>query len=174
MFSNDPGVNVIKLNDGIFYETWTDYLNSLLLHNYFFPDTAYSFIGFTKRNDKIYAVVKQPFIKETEPTDLNKVREFMNDNGFINKKNNDYYNQELGPILEDLHEGNVLTKDGILYFIDTVFFLDKKMGSGGEIEKESTEHAGTFEKIKKGEIKTAQQLGESIAKERKKAHMKHI
>jgi hypothetical protein len=26
-------------------------------------------------------------------------------------------------ILEDLHDENVLTKDGLLYFIDTVFYL---------------------------------------------------
>jgi Serine/Threonine/Tyrosine Kinase found in polyvalent proteins len=32
---------VIKLNDSIYYETWLDYFNNLLLNNYFFPDTAY-------------------------------------------------------------------------------------------------------------------------------------
>jgi hypothetical protein len=33
--------HVLKLNDAIYYETWRDYFISLLLHNYFFPDTAY-------------------------------------------------------------------------------------------------------------------------------------
>jgi hypothetical protein len=32
---------ILKLNDSIFYEFWEDYLNSLLLHNYFFPHLAY-------------------------------------------------------------------------------------------------------------------------------------
>ena len=45
---------------------------------------------------------------------------------------------------------------------------------GGDIQKEALEHAETFEKIKRGEIKTAQQLGESIVKEHKKIQMKHI
>ena len=32
---------VIKFNDSIFYRTWEDYFNNLLLHNYFFPSTCY-------------------------------------------------------------------------------------------------------------------------------------
>ena len=32
---------VYKLNDSIYYESWIDYFNNLLLHNYFFPDTSY-------------------------------------------------------------------------------------------------------------------------------------
>ena len=40
-----------------------------------------------------------------------------------------YYNHELGLILEDLHDENVLTKDGLLYFIDTVFYLTDEFWS---------------------------------------------
>ena len=50
----------------------------------------------------------------------------MEANGFRIKKNNDYYHFETGLILEDLHEGNVLTQNGILYFVDTVFYLKQK------------------------------------------------
>ncbi len=32
-------------------------------------------------------------------------------------------NDTIGIIIEDLHDENVLTKDGLLYFIDTVFFI---------------------------------------------------
>ena len=32
---------VIKTNASIFYEYWLDYFNSLLIHNYYFPATAY-------------------------------------------------------------------------------------------------------------------------------------
>lgn len=113
---------ILKLNDTIFYEYWEDYLNSLLLHNYFFPHLAYELLGFHS-TDKLHAVVKQPFVKSTESTNLNNVKEFLSSNGFINKKANDYYNPSIGIILEDLHDENVLTKDGSLQFIDTVFFL---------------------------------------------------
>jgi len=113
---------ILKLNDSIFYEFWEDYLNSLLLHNYFSPHLAYELLGFHK-SDKLYAIVKQPFVRSTESTDLKNVKEFLSANGFINRKANDYYHPGLGIILEDLHDENVLTEDGSLQFIDTVFFL---------------------------------------------------
>jgi len=59
-------------------------------------------------------------------TDLDKVKEFLSVNGFNNNRNNDYINEELGIILEDLHDENVLTQNEMLYFIDTVFYLTEK------------------------------------------------
>lgn len=121
--------HVLKLNDAIYYSYWVDYLNNLLLHNYFFPDTAYELIGFTKEEERLYAVVKQPFVTITQVTDLKKVKEFLEANGFVNVRNNDYRNTSIGIILEDLHDENVLTKNGILYFIDTVFYITKEFWS---------------------------------------------
>lgn len=51
------GEHVIKLNDAIYYSSWKEYFYNLLLHNYFFPDTAYNLTGFTKENDVLYSVV---------------------------------------------------------------------------------------------------------------------
>ncbi len=62
-------------------------------------------------------------MEANQPTDLNLVKEFLSNNGFLNTKNNDYYNPQLGLILEDLHDENVLTANDILYFIDTVFYI---------------------------------------------------
>jgi hypothetical protein len=80
----------------------------------------------TKENDRLYAVVKQGYVVVNQETDLNKVREFLGANGFINTRNNDYINSDLGIILEDLHDENVLSNNDILYFIDTVFYLTKE------------------------------------------------
>ncbi len=68
--------------------------------------------------------MKQQFVLTKENTDLNDVRLFLTSNGFENIRNNDYQNLELGIILEDLHDENVLTKNDVLYFIDTVFYLN--------------------------------------------------
>lgn len=114
---------VYKLNDAIYYESWLDYLQNLLLNNYFFSDTTYTLIGFHLIDDFLYALVEQPFVKANQHTNLDQVKEFMIANGFQNIRNHDYYNPDLGIILEDLHDENVLTQDGVLYFIDTVFYI---------------------------------------------------
>ena len=50
----------------------------------------------------------------------------MTSNGFVNTRNNDYFNPDIGIILEDLHDENVLTFDDNLFFIDTVFYLTEE------------------------------------------------
>ena len=115
--------SVLKLNDAIYYLSWLDYLQNRLLHNYFFPDTAYKLLGFYRMDKNLYAVVEQPFVKVTDKTDLDKVRTFLENNGFTNIRNNNYRNDYLGIILEDLHDENVLTQNGVQYFIDTVFYI---------------------------------------------------
>jgi hypothetical protein len=114
---------VIKLNDSIYYETWTDYFNNLLLNNYFFSDTAYQLIGFYEQDEVLYAVVEQKFVESDSETELENVNSFLTSNGFVNTRNNDYFHPEIGIILEDLHDENVLTFQGNLFFIDTVFYL---------------------------------------------------
>lgn len=117
------GKSVWKLNDAIFYSSWSDYLVNLLLNNYFFADTAYQLKGFFKNKEILYAVVEQAFVKANQKTDLLLVKQFMQANGFLNTRNNDYYHPEWGIILEDLHDENVLTQNDVLYFIDTVFYV---------------------------------------------------
>ncbi|MBW1655350.1 putative polyvalent protein kinase domain-containing protein [Flavobacterium quisquiliarum] len=117
---------VLKLNDSIYYASWEDYFNNLLLNNYFFPDTAYELLGFYKNENGLYAVVEQNFVIATEKTELINVKLFLENSGFINKRNNDYFHPELGIILEDLHDENVLTQDGTLKFIDTVFYITEQ------------------------------------------------
>ena len=116
-------VSLIKLNDTIFYEFWRDYFNSLLIHNYFFESTKYELLGFKLIDETLFAVVKQKFIYSTEPVDLELVRGFLEFNHFTNIRNNDYRNETLGLIFEDLHDENIISQDGILFFIDTIFYL---------------------------------------------------
>jgi hypothetical protein len=117
---------VFKLNDSIYYLSWEDYFNNLLLNNFFFPDTAYQLVGFYESEEVLYAVVEQDFIKFDELTELEIVKKFLDKNGFVNTRNNDYFNPDLGIILEDLHDENVLTFEGNLYFIDTVFYITEQ------------------------------------------------
>ena len=118
-------INVIKVNDGIYYATWAEYFTSIAIHNLLFPNTAYSLLGFIKRGENLRLVLQQPFV-EGEQARLEDIKELVTFNGFENTKRQDYYNKEFGLILEDMHDENVIAKDGILFFIDTVFYLMKK------------------------------------------------
>ena len=56
-------LNVIKVNDAVYYATWTEYFNSLVIHNLLFPNTAYKIFGFTDIDGELYLVLQQPFIE---------------------------------------------------------------------------------------------------------------
>ena len=68
--------------------------------------------------------MEQPFIIADNPTDLADIKAFLTYNGFENLRRYDYYNKQLGLLLEDIHDENVLTNTNTLFFIDTVFYID--------------------------------------------------
>lgn len=74
----------------------------------------------------LYAVVEQKFVESDSVTELENVKRFLTSNGFANTRNNDYLNPDLGIILKDLHDENVLTFQGNLFFIDTVFYITEQ------------------------------------------------
>ena len=114
--------NVVKINDGIYYATWLEFFNSVVIHNLLFVDTAYTFLGFIEKDGSMLAVLKQPFIPSDAPVDLEEVKKLLAINGFVNTKRNDYFNKDLGIILEDMHDENIIVNSNTLFFIDTVFY----------------------------------------------------
>ncbi len=122
VYLNKDNKSVIKLNDAIYYATWLEFFNSILLHNIIFENTAYTFLGFTQQNDVLYAVLQQPFITADAQVELNDIKQLLTFNGFENNRRNDYVHKELGLILEDMHDENVIVNSETLFFIDTVFY----------------------------------------------------
>lgn len=122
----NPEINtVFKVNSAVYYADWMEYFNSISIHNLLFPGTAYSLIGFTQIADsELSAIVSQKFISGDQ-ADLNNIKELLTYNGFENIKRQDYYQNELNLLLEDMHDENVIAKDGVLFFIDTVFYIMK-------------------------------------------------
>lgn len=119
--------SVIKYNDGIYYATWLEFFNSIVIHNILFSDTTYTLLGFTEIDHTLLVVLKQPFVTSDAPVELSDVNKILAFNGFENQKRNgkatnNYYNKELGIILEDIHDENVIANSGLLCFIDTVFY----------------------------------------------------
>jgi hypothetical protein len=123
VFLSKDGTHVIKKNDADYYSTWLDFLNSFCVHNLPFPETSYELIGFIF-SDELFAVLKQNFIVSNEDVDLDQVEIILNTNGFEKVEKLDYYNQEFGIRLEDIHDENVIKQNGVYLFIDTVFYLD--------------------------------------------------
>lgn len=122
VYLDDDNKSVIKLNDAVYYATWLEYFNSVVLHNLIFKDTAYSLMGFTNKNGVFQVVLKQPFIISDSPVNLEDIRKILTFNGFENTRRNDYFHKELGLILEDMHDENVIARSESLFFIDTVFY----------------------------------------------------
>ncbi len=123
VFLSKDSSHVIKKNDAVYYSTWLDFFNSICIHNLLFPETSYELIGFIFSGE-LYAVLKQNFILSNEDVDLDEVEIILNTNGFNKIKKLDYYNQEIGIRLEDIHDENVIKQNGVYFFIDTVFYLD--------------------------------------------------
>lgn len=119
-------LHVIKVNDAIYYATWTEFFNSLVIHNLLFPNTGYELLGFTLgEEEQLTAVLKQRFI-EGGQAELINIKAHLNFNGFEHIRRQDYFNKEFDLLLEDMHDENVIAKDDVLFFIDTVFYIMPK------------------------------------------------
>jgi hypothetical protein len=114
--------NVIKVNDAVYYATWTEYFTSLLIHNLLFPNTPLAILGFMEDEGKLCLVLQQAFIEGGQAL-LEDIDELLTFNGFKNIKRQDYYNKEFGLLLEDMHDENVIAREKLLFFIDTVFYV---------------------------------------------------
>lgn len=119
--------------------------NRISLHNYIFPDTAYTLIGFTTTEDftgrQTFAfVVEQLFVQGSyiHPTErMETLIPEMIKLGFKYKIENlkpIFFNKEY--IIRDLHERNILiTQEGNLRFIDTVPELNVPTSGFGGIRE---------------------------------------
>ncbi|MBO9565416.1 MAG: hypothetical protein J7621_21745 [Niastella sp.] len=98
--------------------------NNLWVHDLPGEDThtPYTFLGFAAKEHSLQAVLSQPFIASDALADLADVKKLLAFNGFENTRRNDYLNKELGLILEDMHDENVIVNSDTLFFIDTVFY----------------------------------------------------
>lgn len=122
VYLSSDNKSVIKVNDAVYYATWLEFFNSLVIHNLLFTETAYTLLGFREEEHSLLAVLSQPFITSDAPVDLADVKKLLGWNGFENTRRNDYYNKKLGLILEDMHDENVIVNSDTLFFIDTVFY----------------------------------------------------
>ena len=96
-------------------------------HNILFPDTFYSFVGFTSYQDKIAVVLKQKFVNGTHAT-YPQIERYLKANGFK------YYYmigcieaRKNGIRCADICPKNAIFADGKTYIIDASFAFSGKM-----------------------------------------------
>jgi Serine/Threonine/Tyrosine Kinase found in polyvalent proteins len=166
---------VTKVNNLNFYKSYSDYLDSLILHNEFFPETAYTLKGFIEKDGTLHPVVEQPYIDGTENVNRNQVRDIMIANNFIptDIEGYNYYNSENGIEIKDLHDKNVLEMGGLPYFIDGIIHTTKRSYEGMKETGDTFYQSATpdkgkelFDKIKEfaGKMRrsTDEKTGDSI------------
>ena len=85
-------------------------------------EQPYQLLGVSIVDNKLIAVLQQPYIISDSTVDLDDIKEFLEYNGFKNIKRQDYKNDEMGLILEDMHDENVLRNTDTLFIIDSVFY----------------------------------------------------
>ena len=93
-------------------------LEKFILHNIVFPDTKYTFAGFTGFDGRsIYPVVKQTYIKDCAPVGNHDIQKYMSALGFMCLGNGIYQNDFI--LAKDVLPKNVLIDSaGDIYVID--------------------------------------------------------
>lgn len=125
VYMSHYGANiVIKLNDFRYSDdNLSPFFERLKAHNIYFPDCAYSLIGFAENTSgKTCAVITQPYIISEREATEEEISNELHRLGFIPQMNGEYYTNGIHDIF-DASPNNVLVGiDGNLYFIDTIIY----------------------------------------------------
>lgn len=129
--SGNENTNLLNAEDGMLYKsnnlmntrTITGLFEKVILHNKFFPETNYEFVGFTgidnglNREPYIEVIFKQQLIDNSELANKTEIEMYFKKIGF--KKIKDTSFSINGYTISDLHPRNVLKdKNGEIYIID--------------------------------------------------------
>ena len=113
-----------KRNNLNYYGTWLSYFHNLLLHNWLFPETGYTFLGLMDVEGSLQSVVSQKALRGVRGATVDEVAAYMLPFDFVSFQNSDYTNARFGIIVSDLHHRNVLVRDdGELLVFDPVIYL---------------------------------------------------
>ncbi|MBC7569551.1 MAG: hypothetical protein H7319_07450 [Spirosoma sp.] len=118
-----------KRNNLAFHTSYLEYFERLLLHNWLFPDTAYTFLGLMwvpENNEppQLRPVVSQLAFQAVRGADRSEVEAEMNRLGFTRRYEDNYVSTALNLFVDDLHDQNVLVDaDGDLLIFDPVIYI---------------------------------------------------
>lgn len=124
-YYNDNYVQKV-INLDVIDHTPLEYLDNISLHNYLFPEAPIELTGFTEVNGIFTFVVRQPIIKDIQPTLYEEIEDELIKMGFA--EDDDVFINE-NYIVEGLSPTNVLkTKGGNLVFVNPLVSLNLEDG----------------------------------------------
>jgi hypothetical protein len=118
-----------KRNNLAFHTSYLEYFERLILHNWLFPDTYYTFLGFmwvTENEEprQWRPVVSQKAFRAVRGATRQETEVEMNRLGFTRRYEDNYVNTDLNLFVDDLHDQNVLIDaTGELLIFDPVIYL---------------------------------------------------
>jgi hypothetical protein len=124
----------LKRNDLSYHDTYLSFFQRVALHNKMFPEAPLTLIGFVVDKNRnlpdspkiLKPVFSQPHVEAERGAETAEVAKMMAEIGYEKVGENDYYNSEHHIRVEDLHNENVFFKNGEIYVIDPVIFLDDR------------------------------------------------
>ncbi len=121
VYVDADGRSVIKINNGIYNETWGDFFNRIAAHNIYFPETQYEFLGFTERDGRLAVIVKQPLVDTQKGATPNEVKADLAKRGLEFKSIYNVTDKQNDVTLRDFHNENaVFDNSGNIAYIDPI------------------------------------------------------
>ncbi len=121
VYVDTDGRSVIKINNGIYNETWGDFFNRIAAHNIYFPETQYEFLGFTERDGRLAVIVKQPLVDTQKGATPNEVKADLAKRGLEFKSIYNVTDNQNDVTLRDFHNENaVFDNSGNIAYIDPI------------------------------------------------------
>jgi hypothetical protein len=119
-----------KRNNLAYHTTWLQYLDRIALHNWLFPKTALTLIGFTTVDGDLQPVARQKIIEAARGATREEVEQAMARIDFIRERNDDYVDRYGRLRVEDLHDANVFItpQEEVAIFDPVIYRLPAKSG----------------------------------------------
>jgi hypothetical protein len=125
--TNDTNIIIKDMNPGV-YNGYAGILGRLEMHNSFFPETAYTLIGFTKEGNVLNLVLKQSFVKNARNATQQEIFDYLTAMAFKVEDSvtgNYVWKNDDKVTIGDMHTGNALTtEDGTVIIIDPMIEYD--------------------------------------------------
>jgi hypothetical protein len=145
VFRDELSGRWLKVNRFTYSPTFADLFDSIELHNNQFPSSAYTFEGFADVKGEFLPVFSQDNIIEdegvTDEQKLEMAEEYLKSIGYTKTDPSEptqtaqFVKGDI--IVEDIHPGNVIIKDGIPYVFDPIIRLNPETKSQRVIGREA-------------------------------------